>query len=118
MVLHLTPEMLEKAYDLINATAPFRGWRLPPGTDVVFRVGAFDTHLGDYQFVKGHHCIRLTVKGVAHVDTLLRVMAHEMIHLYQQVRGLHNQNQHNADFKRRAKAVCRIHGNFDPALFC
>ena len=118
MALKLSPDMLEAAYDLLQATPPFRGWKLPSSDDIAFSVARFDTHLGDYNLVNNVHHIRISARGVAHIDTLIRIMGHEMIHLYQEIHGLSNKNQHNADFTRRAKTVCRVHGNFDPGLFC
>ena len=117
MALHLTPDMLEKAYELLRTTAPFRGWRLPGGDAIEFKVAAFGTHLAHYQWTGTGHSISVSAKASAHLDTLMRLMAHEMIHLYQRIKKVENKNQHNADFRRRAKAVCRVHG-FDPALFC
>lgn len=121
MALKLTPEMLEAAYDLLCAMPPFRGWRMLPAEEVIFHVAGYQGNLGMCWFDplpsgRSHH-LGISVKGVAHTDTLVRTMAHEMVHLYQHMHSLENKNQHNADFKRRAKRVCQIHG-FDPALFC
>jgi len=55
-------------------------------------------------------------KNAGAAASLLAALAHEAIHLHQWFRKLDRGGEHNADFKIRARQVCRIHG-FDPKTF-
>ena len=36
--MKLTPGILEAAYEFLRTTPPFKGWKLPSGVDITFRV--------------------------------------------------------------------------------
>jgi len=118
MTLRLTPEMLATAYEFLRASAPFRAWRLPESDDVEFHViGARDR--------RGHYCsgdgvlhrIAISAANVGHSETLIRTIAHEMVHLHQREQRLETPNtEHNAEFWHLARLVC-IHHGFDPRAF-
>ena len=108
--------MLAAAYEFLRTSQPFKGWKLPDSDSVEFTVNRhkywFGSHLG------GPTChITISESTVGHTSTLIRVMAHEMIHTYQFLNGLESpKTHHNADFRRRAALVCREHG-FDEKAF-
>jgi len=118
MTLRLTPEMLATAYDFLRASAPFHAWRLPESDDVEFHViGARDR--------RGHYCagdgalhrIAISAANVGHSETLIRTIAHEMVHLHQRERRSDTPNtEHNSEFWHLARLVC-IHHGFDPRAF-
>lgn len=124
MTLRLTPEMLARAYEYLAHTPPFDKWGLPFAEDVDFRIIKNKTVTGQYAQVKAkptdrkwRHGIFISANCVGHTTTLMMVMAHEMVHLYQEHASRCTPNsEHNADFKRLAAEVCRHHG-FDPRLF-
>jgi hypothetical protein len=112
MTLPLTPDIIEAAYEFLRVTPPFKGWRLPPGDDVVFHVCG-SKWMGYYcrEIATGLHHISLSAKRVGHTNTVFHVMAHEMIHLHQAVAKTETANtEHNAEFNRLARQVCRLHG--------
>jgi hypothetical protein len=110
MTLPLTPEMLRAAYDYLRVSAPYDAWNLPDGDEVVFRVGRSHDTRGWYKLEKGRHVITVSARCIGRTDSLMAVMAHEMVHL--ETPGA----QHNAAFNKLAAKVCRLHG-FDPKLF-
>ena len=58
-----------------------------------------------------HHVIEISENTVGHFDTLARVMAHEMVHMAQDIHRTATPNaEHNAEFKRISKRVCRLMG--------
>lgn len=116
MTLPLTPEILRTAYDFLTTTLPFNRWNLPDGEDVVFRVVRNPKVFADYLHSRGKHVIRVSGATVGHTETLLRTMAHEMIHLHEQQAGMATANQHTKAFWKLAARVCRYHG-FDPKSF-
>lgn len=118
MALTITPEVLSSAYDFLRTTAPFKGWRMPHSDEIEFRVTRDRTEHGHYNRFQGTdiHWIAMSEVSNGHTDTLLMYMAHEMVHLHQALARLETKGTHNADFKRRAKAICAVHG-WDPKVF-
>ena len=113
MSILITKATLIAAYDLLRTTAPFVGWKLPDSDAIDFAVIRDRTNYGDCDGEK----IRVSSGRHGHLSTLLATVAHEMIHLHQMCCKLETPNtEHNADFRRRAARVCRLHG-FDPKVF-
>ena len=114
--LHLTPELLESAYEYLRASPPFRGWNLPEGDQVTFRVMGAKDRFGHF---RGRHTratgadsyseIAISARMVRSTDLLMATMAHEMIHLYQDENGW-ARGHHNPQFRKLAARVCAIHG--------
>lgn len=113
----LTSEVLEACYEFLKVTGPFRDWNLPDGEDVKFVVDRHHSTAGWYLCDGGKHTIGISSKCVGHTVTLIQVMAHEMIHLFQRDSSMETKGaEHNAAFKKLAHKVCAVHG-FDPKMF-
>lgn len=114
--LHLTPDTVEAGYELLRTTMPFRRWKLPDPDDVIFRIvadrGAYATHWYD---PKGHE-LSVSFRNVTHLDTMLRVIAHEMCHMREVQLKVPRRIGHGAVFNRLADQVCRYH-HFDRGAF-
>lgn len=104
MALELTPQVLAAAYGYLRATRPFNRWRLPPPHDIKFVVTVSDDEAG---WCRGRE-IGISKRLNSHTNTVLAILAHEMIHLYLTAKGV--RQIHGADFKRCAKRVCAQHG--------
>ncbi len=118
MSLHLTPQILEAAYELLRATPPFTRWRLPHADDVEFHVTREVGTLGTYDHDKKRGVRRITVSSnnISQLSTLIPIMAHEMVHLVQDLQGRLSEGGHNAHFRKLARMVCVKHG-FDQRFF-
>lgn len=119
MTLPLTKEMLAAAYDFLAATPPFRDWSLPDSEEVRFKVGRFRSHCAHYQWDGKQHTITASANAIGHTDTLIRKLAHELIHLHLEELGMDSRgtaNTHSGAFRRLAAEVCKIHG-FDLKIF-
>ena len=114
-MIPFTPKQCAAAYEFLRTLPPFCKWNLPPASEVVFRVKHLADCYGEYIF-EGKHVITVSTAFVSQPLTLVRVMAHEMIHLRQAQHGEETKAQHNAAFRRQAARVCRLHG-FDPKEF-
>ena len=116
-MIPLKPEHCAAAYDFLRAFPPFDKWRMPPVEAVVFRVRCLpERAYGEYIAENGVHIITLSSLVISQPSTLLRTLAHEMIHLKQNVDGEETKAEHNASFKRHAARVSRLHG-YDPREF-
>jgi hypothetical protein len=114
--LHLTPEILRAAYDYLRATPPFNRWKLPPADEVEFHVTRHKDRTGDCETGPAGQepIIRISATLVGWTSSLMATMAHELIHVYLDRKGV--RAHHGAAFRRCAAQVCRRHG-FDPKLF-
>ena len=119
MSLTLTPEVLMACFDYLATTKPFCHWNLD-SDNVKFIVGGATDCFAHYQWDGNRHTITVSKNAVAHTNTLINAMAHEMIHLHlwatKQESKRSGPRYHNAAFKRYAASVCKIHG-FDPKAF-
>lgn len=113
MTLPLNPDILAAAYDFLAATEPFRRWNLPDSDDVKFRVVRSKWVFGRYVW-DGTHAIEMSSSSIGQTDTLMRFMAHEIIHVHLRLTGMESKskdpNVHNAAFRKLAARVCATHG--------
>ena len=120
MTLPLTPDMLEAAYNYLKVTPPFNRWKLPDADDISFKLSKAPKEFANYQWSGNNHTITVSILSVGHTLTLLQYMAHEVIHMYLEEKGLESKSggsdAHNLHFKKFALQVCGYHG-FDPKAF-
>ena len=120
MSLPLTPETLAAAYDYLKATPPFNKWNLPESEDIKFKVGKGRRDYGSYRWDGKQHTVTISSNMVGHTATLLRYLAHEMIHIQLEETDMESrtggQDTHNAAFRVLAAQACKVHG-FDPKAF-
>jgi hypothetical protein len=113
--MNLTPDMLVQAYDYLLSTPPFKRWKLPPSFEVEFHVKYFKDRRGQCLKLPGPRwAISINPEFVGHTVNLMRVMAHELIHIRCDQLGI--KSHHGEQFHRYAAQVCRHHG-FDPKEF-
>ena len=116
MSLPLNPQILAAAYEYLRATPPFKSWKLPPASAVKFKVTRHTDQEGDFTLDPNtnSHTYRVSANTIGHTNSLITVMAHEMVHGRQAVCKL--PLNHNADFRRMSERVCRHHG-WDVKIF-
>lgn len=118
MKIILTPAVLEAGYELLRCTSPYKGWKLPPADDVIFKIIGGKDRSADHQ-VDEHerHILRVSQTDHRSLRTLLETLAHEMCHMREyQLGHARNDVHHGAVFKQLGLRVCAIHG-FDPGSF-
>ncbi len=115
MTLRMTARVMRASYEYLRETPPFRRWHLPPGEELQFSVFTSDEDQGRcYPEPFG---IGVSRNYIGRTESLMVVMAHEMIHVHQMSRiGALGFIGHNAEFRRLAARVCDVHG-FDPLMF-
>lgn len=117
-MIHLTPNMLEAAYELLRTTPPFRGWKLPDGETISFHVTNSNHTHGQHIATPGvnDHIIKISAKRHKTMISLLLTMAHEMVHVREHGLGIRADVMHGKAFKRLADQVCKHH-KFDGGQF-
>lgn len=118
MTLPLSRDVLASAYDYLCTTQPFCEWNLPDSEDVRFRVVKSPLLRGWYCLGEdGSHTIAISSRCIGQTDSLMRTMAHEIVHLHQgEVKIDSPGSEHNRAFWKLAEQVCHFHG-FDYRLF-
>ena len=118
MALPLNPDRLRLAYELLAECPPFDEWNLPHGEDVHFRVSRSRKDYGHHQVTmtddwrRVHHVV-LSSWNVTSLETLMRVMAHEMVHVHEQANNVcspHESTLHTEAFCLFADQVCKSLG--------
>lgn len=128
MTIPLKPDHLAAAYECLRALPPLSAWQLPHADEVEFHVVRDRQNYGWHRYTNGviqstgrnappmRHAIYVSSWNVGYLNTLMHVMAHEMIHLYQSATGTDTSGVlHNAEFRRLQDQVSRTLG-FDPKV--
>lgn|SRR3990167_2144631 len=112
--LQLTPERCAAIYECLRAFPPFGTWKLPPSDEVEFRTTRrLDCEAEHQAFTDGAQRIMVSIAKIGQWHRACVAVAHEMVHLSQDLAGTANKYQHNADFVARWRLVSRQFG-FDP----
>ena len=110
--MYPSPKILAAAYEYIKTVPPVNKWKLPPAEEVEFRITKDRNVLGQhttYRYSRREHIIYISGARISFGDTLLRVLAHEMVHASLAEEG-RNAVSHNKEFHSRAKELCKAMG--------
>jgi hypothetical protein len=116
-MIHLTPELLRRAYALLRETAPFHRWKLPEPALVKFGVLRTKSMYGDHRMLEGVHVVRVSAAKHDRIGSVLYTLAHEMVHMRLMEAGARDSSDHGTKFQRLASQVCKHHPEFDRAAF-
>lgn len=107
-MLQLTPELCAGLYDALRVSPFFAQYKLPHADEVAFHIIKNPRVSATCCWHKGSASIEISENSCGTWHTLSWVVAHEMIHLVQSVRGTDSaRSDHNAEFRRIARACCR-----------
>jgi hypothetical protein len=111
-MIDLHPDHVAAMYDCLRSFDPFKRWRLPLAEAVEFHIRKIpaDAWYQTYPREMESHAIFVNPYRHGYFNSLAMVTAHEMIHLHQRIAKLDRGGEHNADFRKKAKRICEIHG--------
>jgi hypothetical protein len=92
---------------------PFNRWHMPLPEQIKFVIDQ-DENMGTYLYDDGEkyeHIITISEKKCGHLSTVIRVLAHEAVHMSRW--KTNKWTHHDAEFRRRTKVVSEELG-FDP----
>ena len=113
--MRVTAQQVRAMYAMFRTLPPYCRWNLPKPEQVRFAVNSIRGEYGRYE--NQPHRISVSRHNVKCFHALAVTMAHEIIHLRQELTGTYNDRaQHNRAFVRTAKHVCRVLG-FDSKGF-
>jgi thiamine monophosphate kinase len=112
--MKLTPAIIRNLYSAIYCMKPFDRWDMPLPEEIDFIVDKDKEVMGTYLYDTGEdyeHTITISSAKCGHLDTVIRVLCHECIHM-----SRHKTNRwtyHDKEFRNRAFRISSELG-FDP----
>jgi len=106
-----TSKTLESMYLMLCQMKPFNNWNLPNTALINFVVTSEEDSYGTYVYDDDIHIITISKAKCSHFETILKTLAHEMIHMKRF--KTQNWDKHDAVFRRYAKSIADEFG-FDP----
>jgi predicted SprT family Zn-dependent metalloprotease len=116
--MNVTSRDVQAAYDFLCRLAPFNKWGLPDARKVKFSISRVPDEIGACH-ISNEFSISLNDDMHLTLVQLLETVAHEMIHVKQQMLGKlpdDPSKHHNATYRRMRKQVCLQFG-FDVQRF-
>lgn len=109
-MMKVNAHLIRQCYAHLRTLPPFDRWDLPAADRVSFGILTGKDH-AVYERDAGH---RISVNDMTHTThgQVMESVAHEMLHLRQQLLGRlpFTKDPHNAEFRRMARAVCKEFG--------
>jgi hypothetical protein len=106
----VTVRTIRAAYELLRAFHPFARWKLPPASEVRIELVSNLKTDGEYNFDGKRHTIGVNPTTHYTLLDLVETVAHEMAHMRQELTGKRpatKDDQHNPEFHRLARLICR-----------
>ena len=114
--MRITPKILESIYLTLAKCDPFLKWDLPPSELCRFYIVDDHSVMATYEYdesLSRPHIFAISKARCGHYDTVVRSMAHEMIHASRWNTSTAAWQKHDKTFKHRALLVSQSLG-FDP----
>jgi hypothetical protein len=114
--MKLTPAILKNLYSAIYCMKPFSSWKSMPLPEEINFVVDKGENMGTYLYDPGHdkfeHTITISETRCGSIDTVLKVLFHECIHIsrHKTDRWTH----HDKEFRKRAHRIAKELGFVDP----
>ncbi len=113
-MIPITPDTVKATYLYLLSFPPFSRWKMIAAEDLTFLVVAYSGEYAQYHAQRKE--LRVSSVNVAKQQTLLKKMAHEMIHVHEDAIGKWSAKHDTAFFFRCRDQVCK-HFDFDPCDF-
>lgn len=114
--MKLTPTILKQIYITLSICEPFSKWNLPLADEIKFIVTDDIDTMGTYYYDDGEkhaHTITISKARCGFIETVIRVMAHEMIHASRHDTITEAWTKHDKTFRYRAHQIGTTLG-YDP----
>ena len=114
--MKLTPTILRNIYSFLYCCEPFVRWKMPLPEEINFIVDLDFNTMGTYMYdtdAKYEHTITISSARCGHLDTVIRTLAHECIHMSRAGTVSDAWLKHDRTFRNRAHRISSELG-FDP----
>ena len=106
--MRLSSDSCRVLYESLMQLPPIKSWRLPPSDQIMFQVIRDPKCYGEFESTP--HIIRLSSCKIGHLDTAIKTMAHEMVHLKLFIDKYRHWDKHDARFKALSDPMCKEFG--------
>ena len=106
--MKLTPTILRNIYAMLYCCEPFSKWKLPLPEEVKFIVDYDPETMGTYCYDEGdehEHTITISASRCGFLETVIKTIAHEMIHASRSGTVSDAWLKHDASFRRKAHQI-------------
>ncbi len=114
MAIALTKDMLRHCYDMLRASPVMAKYKLPPASEIRFRITRHQDRFAHHEVIGNTHHIAISSSLVGSFATLTMTMAHEQIHIWQDIKGLPRND--GKGFSKEADRICKAH-EWDRLIF-
>ena len=114
--MKLTPTILRNIYAMLYCCEPFSKWKLPLPEEIKFIVDYDPETMGTYCYDEGNeheHTITISASRCGFLETVIKTIAHEMIHASRSGTVSDAWLKHDASFRRKAHQI-GVSCGFDP----
>lgn len=109
----ISEQSMRSIYEMLIQMQPISRWRLPPSKEVEFAAVNDPLCYGEFE---PPNVIRLSRKKIGHLDTAIKTMAHEIVHLKRYQAGDKAWDKHDERFDKMGLQISLLMG-FDPKEF-
>lgn len=106
--MRITPADLENCYRFLVTLKPFNDWQLPDPIKIDFIVNRSEQVQGEYD--TDPHTIKVSSYFCTTWNDVIETVAHEMVHLACEKAGHYKHADHDPQFRRLARKVCKTFG--------
>lgn len=110
----ITTRYVKSCYTLLRSLPPFNKWNLPVASKVKFTVCDDSDVYATYEPCP--HTITISARKNGHLLTVIKSVAHEIVHLKLFTSGSDHWDEHGKEFQALSKPICDALG-FDPKEF-
>ena len=111
--MKVKPDTVIAIYEMLRNCEPFLKWKLPYYTSLEFRVNRDRDAFGEFE---SPNIIKVSSIMHNHLITLIKTVAHEMLHYHLYRKGFKAWDKHDFLFQRYSKQICEKLG-FDNKEF-
>jgi len=113
--MKLTSAIIKNLYSAVYCMKPFDRWNMPLPEEINFIVDKDPATMGTYLYDDGgkfEHIITISEARCGSIDTVLKVLFHECIHMSRH--KTQRWSHHDKEFRNRAHRIAKELGFVDP----
>lgn len=113
--MKLTSAIIKNLYSAVYCMKPFDKWNMPLPEEINFIVDKDPATMGTYLYDDGgkfEHIITISEARCGSIDTVLKVLFHECIHMSRH--KTQRWSHHDKEFRNRAHRIAKELGFVDP----
>ena len=117
MSIKIDHVIVEQCYELLRTTPPFKRWKLPHADELIIHIVGSKEIFGYVNRGRsGEFILKISQHNHRTLESLLRTVGHEMVHMREFLTGVRADVHHGARYHKLADQVCKFH-QWDRGVF-